>query len=173
MSKQATLKKATERHYSDLGPKETAQHGGIVVEDTEVAGIKRARRLAPLEQWYKDEQIDNAQYAAGGQFEQDFHDAGLEFTCERQERVDGSRAMDMPIKMIRAKQNLKDIKDAVPEWEWFCLWHCVGEARNFLETARLARWTPSPTARLPRDDKTVKKYTFIALTSAARFYRVG
>lgn len=177
-SRQATFKKATERHAADLGPKESHQHeGGVVVEQTDIAGMVRARRRDWIEIDHKAGKLGDPEYAAASQFQQHFHHAGYETKGETwpgvRERVDGSTPGEMSNYKIFAREQLDKLRKELPRWEWFCLWHCVGEGRNFFETARLARWTTNPFARLPMDDKTVKKYTFMALTSAARFYRVG
>ena len=56
--------------HSDLGTPEAKQHGVFVLEETMVAGVKRARNTTvdPIETLRKRELIDAAQYAAGQRF---------------------------------------------------------------------------------------------------------
>jgi hypothetical protein len=65
--------------HSDLGTPEAKQHGVFVLEETMVAGVKRARNITvdPIETLRRRELIDAAQYAAGQRFAEMFRKAML------------------------------------------------------------------------------------------------
>ena len=65
--------------HSDLGTPEAKQHGVFVLEETMVAGVKRARNTTvdPVETLRRRELINAAQYAAGQRFAEMFRKAML------------------------------------------------------------------------------------------------
>jgi hypothetical protein len=72
-------KRKSKAPHSDLGTPEAKQHGVFVLEETMVAGVKRARNTTvdPIETLRRRELIDAAQYAAGQRFAEMFRKAML------------------------------------------------------------------------------------------------
>ena len=99
----------TEDRGADYGPPEAAQHAPREKEQTERAGVYRLRVLDLVAQWRNMELIDHAQATAADSFKQDFIDAGMDLSCEKHEKVDGSKNKDMSGRYLMARQNLTNL----------------------------------------------------------------
>ena len=154
---------------ADYGPPEAAQHAPRVKEETEQAGVYRLRVRDFIDQWHESGLIDSVLKAAADEFIKDMQDCGMEMSCEKHERVDGSKSTEPSIRYMKARQNIDELTKAMTYEQFFCLFHVVGLGHSPEDASR--RFTYR--GRLPRSKDTIRKRAIEGLNIAAIYYRLA
>ena len=104
-------KKKLKAPHSDLGTPEAKQHGDYILEETMVAGMKRARNttIDPIETLRRRDLIDGSQYQAGQRFAEVFRKAMLAevYATVRFGHIPATQNIEMLEVVTRAKREVR------------------------------------------------------------------
>lgn len=154
---------------ADYGPPEAAQHAPRVKEETEQAGVYRLRVRDFIDQWHEGGLIDSVHRTAADAFIRDMQDCGMEMSCEKHERVDGSKQTEPSARYLHARENLTKLAQQMSEIQYFCLYYVVGLGHSPEEASRRYSYR----GRLPRSKDTIRKRAIEGLEIAAIYYRLA
>ena len=157
-------KKKMKAEHSDLGTAEAKQHGYFVLEETMVAGVKRARNLSvdPVETMYRRDQITLMQYNAASRFAAMYRKAMLAdtYATVRFGHIPSSTTLEAHEAITRAKAEVRSVLAYVGYPLSSLLEHTVGNSRS------IAGWRKAKSIRSGAD------ILRLALDGVAAYYKM-